>query len=200
MLAGRRRPVCPERSSPSSTCCLAGCAAPRCFTAPARRDSTNLLHLGRQLFMCALAQIRTCLWPRVGRWGIRTRGRTAASGRHDLPESLDRQSEAKLADPVLRGGRGSKQRRSGLFWSLPVLQRPARATEEACPSLPGVRIGCSRSHPWHHGRERAPALIVSPSHDKAASRPMGSGGDPPCERLGECHDRAHPRLSAQPPR
>src|SRR5258708_27057162 len=42
---------------------------------------------------------------------------------------------------VLHEGRGLKQRRSGLFWSLPVLHPPARATEEACSSLPRVRIG-----------------------------------------------------------
>ena len=55
--------------------------------------------------------------------------------------TLDWQPEAKPAHLVLHEGRGLKQRRSGLFWSLPVLHRPARATEEACFSLPRVRIG-----------------------------------------------------------
>jgi hypothetical protein len=55
--------------------------------------------------------------------------------------TLDWQPEAKPAHPVLHGGRGLKQRRSGLFWSLPALHPPARATEEACSSLPRVRIG-----------------------------------------------------------
>src|ERR1700730_91945 len=82
--------------------------------------------------------------------GIRTRGRTAARSEIAMiarssdrlsSETLDRQPEAKPAHLVLHEGRGLKQRRSGLFWSLPVLHRPARATEEACSSLPGVRIG-----------------------------------------------------------
>src|SRR5258705_3180891 len=46
--------------------------------------------------------------------------------------TFDWQPEAKPAHLVLHEGRGLKQRRSGLFWSLPVLHRPARATEEAC--------------------------------------------------------------------
>src|SRR5262249_59137481 len=49
--------------------------------------------------------------------GIRTRGRTAAWGRVSLPRHRDRQPEAKPAHPALNGGRGLKQRRSGLFWS-----------------------------------------------------------------------------------
>src|ERR1700677_1463336 len=55
--------------------------------------------------------------------------------------TLDWQPEAKPAHLVLHEGRGLKQRRGGLFWSLPVLHQPARATEEACSSLPRVRIG-----------------------------------------------------------
>ena len=38
------------------------------------------------------------------------------------PKTLDRQPEAKPAHPALHGGRGLKQRRSGLFWS----RRPSK--------------------------------------------------------------------------
>ena len=84
---------------------------------------------------CALAQFRTCLWPCVGRWAS---GQEAGQppgarsprpwvrrtlGRHDRSsENIDRQPEAKPAHPALNGGRGLKQRRSGLFWS----RRPSK--------------------------------------------------------------------------
>jgi hypothetical protein len=84
---------------------------------------------------CALAQFRTCLWPCVGRWAS---GQEAGQppgarsprppvrrtlGRHDRSsENIDRQPEAKPAHLVLNGGRGLKQRRSGLFWS----RRPSK--------------------------------------------------------------------------
>src|SRR5215468_4408246 len=37
-----------------------------------------------------------------------------------LPCTRDRQPEAKPAQPALPGRRGLKQRRNGLFWSLPA--------------------------------------------------------------------------------
>src|SRR5262249_60536511 len=39
------------------------------------------------------------------------------------PNALDRQPEAKPAPPALNGGRGLKQRRTGLPWSLPAFHR-----------------------------------------------------------------------------
>jgi hypothetical protein len=52
-------------------------------------------------------------------------------------DTIDWQPEAKPANLVLHQGRDLKQRRSGLFWSRLVSR--ARYSEEACPSLPGVR-------------------------------------------------------------
>ena len=83
--------------------------------------------------------------------------------------TLDRQPEAKPAHPVLHGGRGLKQRRSGLFWSLPVFHQPARATEEACSSLPRVRIGDTpQSNPRQNRRVLSPRVGASPSRVGAA--------------------------------
>src|SRR5205807_2683114 len=77
-----------------------------------------------------------CLWPCVGRWasgqeagqppGARSQegrfARTELSRSLAAPKTLDRQPEAKPAYPALHGGRGLKQRRSGLFWS----RRPSK--------------------------------------------------------------------------
>ena len=52
----------------------------------------------------------------------------------EAPKPLDRQPEAKPAHPALNGGRGLKQRRSGLFWSRWPLNKVS--TEEACSLLP----------------------------------------------------------------
>jgi len=50
-------------------------------------------------------------------------GSAKTLGRHDRSsENIDRQPEAKPAHLVLNGGRGLKQRRSGLFWS----RRPSK--------------------------------------------------------------------------
>ena len=83
-----------------------------------------------------LAQFRTCLWSRAGWW---------ASGQEagQPPESdlaLDtpnRQPEAKPAYFALSGGRDLKQRRTGFFG---LVGPPKVNTEEACLSLPGVRM------------------------------------------------------------
>src|SRR6202045_1384959 len=85
--------------------------------------------------------------------------------------TLDRQPEAKPAHLVLHEGRGLKQRRSGLFWSLPVLHPPARATEEACSSLPAVRIGTlpiQSKADWSGCR--VPGTGASPSRVGATSK------------------------------
>ena len=103
-----------------------------------RSAAQKFLHLCRRYLLqwvavetnCALALFRTCLWPCVGRWAS---GQEAGqppgarwsrpSGRHDRSsENIDRQPEAKPAHPALNGGRGLKQRRSGLFWS----RRPSK--------------------------------------------------------------------------
>src|SRR5215475_4343376 len=92
--------------------------------------------------------------------------------------TLDWQPEAKPAHLVLHGGRGLKQRRSGLFWSLPVLHKPARATEEACSSLPAVRSGVSpfQSKAAWSGF-RVPGTGASPSRVGATSKTrITSGG------------------------
>src|SRR3984957_14293310 len=101
--------------------------------------------------------------------------------------TLDWQPEAKPAHLVLHEGRGLKQRRSGLFWSLPVLHRPARATEEACFSLPRVRIGVSpiQSKAVQPGlepsRRRVPIArrrdLEGPHHIGAACRPLRPIGE-----------------------
>lgn len=67
--------------------------------------------------------IRTCLWSCVGRRGS---GQEASQ-----PPLDDRQPEANRRTPP-NGGRDLKQRRTGLFWSLPALQRSA--PKEACLS------------------------------------------------------------------
>ena len=81
-------------------------------------------------------------------------------------EPLNRQPEAKPAHPALNGGRGLKQRRSGLLWS----RRPSKVdTVEACPSLPAVRNGISRSKPKAASRVECPSSVsVSPPHEQMA--------------------------------
>ena len=64
----------------------------------------------------SFAQFRTCLWPCVGRWASGQEAGQPPKGENSLPCSCDRQPEAKPAHLVLNGGRGLKQRRSGLFW------------------------------------------------------------------------------------
>src|SRR5580698_7436076 len=86
--------------------------------------------------------------------------------------TLDWQPEAKPAHLVLHEGRGLKQRRSGLFWSLPVLHRPARATEEACSSLPHVRTGDSPvQSKGSTAGSLSPLVGASPSRVGETSKP-----------------------------
>src|SRR5258708_40158877 len=95
---------------------------------------------------------------------------------------------------VLHEGRGLKQRRSGLFWSLPVLHPPARATEEACSSLPRVRIG-DLPNPIQGSTSRVFGPLVGASPSRVVrdpkARPISSGLPLPC-LWGERHDGAHP--------
>src|SRR6202043_2542847 len=69
--------------------------------------------------------------------GIRTRGRLTAR--------KTRQPEANRRTPP-NGGRDLKQRRTGLFWSLPTLQRSA--PKEACLSCRACRQDISSSKRW----------------------------------------------------
>jgi hypothetical protein len=57
----------------------------------------------------------------------------------------DRQPEANRRTPP-NGGRDLKQRRTGLFWSLPTLQRSAY--RRGLSILPGVRKGFLPSKRW----------------------------------------------------
>ena len=81
--------------------------------------------------------IRTCLWSCVGRRGS---GQEASQ-----PPLEDRQPEANRRTPP-NGGRGLKQRRTGLFWSLPALQRSA--PKEACLSCRACGRDFSSSKRW----------------------------------------------------
>ncbi len=81
----------------------------------------------------------------------------------------DRQPEAKPAHPALNGGRGLKQRRSGLFWS----GRPKVSTEEACPScLAGRAERVSRSNPRQHLGDSATRLHRVPNARSNAGAPQ----------------------------
>ena len=102
--------------------------------------------------ICAPAHIRTCLWPRAGRW---TSGQEAGrspgmdgGSRKDPPrwtgsnQAIESRatigSRRRPVSPVLRGGRSLKQRRTGFFG---LVGPPKVNTEEACLSLPRVRTG-----------------------------------------------------------
>src|SRR5579871_5039959 len=88
-----------------------------------------------------LCPIRTCLWSRVGRRGS---GQEASQ-----PPVEDRQPEANRRTPP-NGGRGLKQRRTGLFWSLSALQRSA--IKEACLSCRACGRDLSSSKRWPERR------------------------------------------------
>ena len=92
----------------------------------------------------SVCPIRTCLWSCVGRRGS---GQEASQ-----PPLEDRQPEANRRTPP-NGGRDLKQRRTGLFWSLPALQRSA--IKEACLSC----RACGRDFPRpNDGPERRSAF------------------------------------------
>lgn len=94
--------------------------------------------------------IRTCLWSRVGRRGS---GQEASQ-----PPLEDRQPEANRRTPP-NGGRGLKQRRTGLFWSLSALQRPA--PKEACLSCRACGRVISSSKRWLRSLEALPPRSAS---------------------------------------
>src|SRR5215217_5352702 len=92
----------------------------------AQRKKTSCEAAAIYLFADLPNFARACGCVSIG--GVRTRGRTAAYGREiflarcskgsAVPTECrgDRQPEAKPVHPALNGGRGLKQRRSGLFW------------------------------------------------------------------------------------
>lgn len=97
--------------------------------------------------LCPISHVPVVVCQSVG---IRTRGRTAAKGRRSrgslkplgfkrpaplsrdavegdfAPCNRDWQPEANRRTPLSNGGRDLKQRRIGLFWSLPAFHQPAR--------------------------------------------------------------------------
>ena len=103
-----------------------------------------------------LAQFRTCLWPCVGRWAS---GQEAGQPPEEASRFLsyrDRQPEAKPAYPALNGGRGLKQRRSGLFWS----RWPSKGQHRRGLSiLPAVRIGNFPLQSKAASRVKSPARL-----------------------------------------
>ncbi len=84
------------------------------------RGELNLLHRAQNLLfrVCPISHVPVAVCRSVG---SRTRGRPAAWREEPkLSKKSDRQPEAKPAHPALSRGRGLKQRRSGLLWSLPA--------------------------------------------------------------------------------
>ena len=121
-----------------------------------------------------LAQFRTCLWPCVGRWASgQEAGQPPEVSKIGLASHRDRQPEAKPAHPALNGGRGLKQRRSGLFWS----RRPSKGRHRRGLSiLPGVRNGISRSNPRQHsGEEPRACARVSIARPASGASPADAG-------------------------
>ena len=83
----------------------------------------------------------------------------------------NRQPEAKPANPALHGGRSLKQRRTGFFG---LVGPPQADTEEACFSLPGVRLGSPLPI---HGSFRVLCARVRPRVSNACGRRDASPPD-----------------------
>jgi hypothetical protein len=126
----RRPPITPR--SVSRARAHAGATrwrARRCNKSPSRQKKSCIARL---ICLCADRPISHVPVAACRLVGIRTRGRTAARSRRrenssrvfstESSEPLNRQPEAKPAHPALNGGRGLKQRRSGLLWS----RRPSK--------------------------------------------------------------------------
>ena len=107
--------------------------------------------------------------------------------------SCDRQPEAKPAHPALNGGRGLKQRRSGLLWS----RRPSKGrtpkrlvllagrAERDSPapnqgSISGEEPFASSVSP-SHGRAKPPHPLTPGAARRAHAPELQSGGSPPIE-------------------
>src|SRR5207245_4675659 len=92
----------------------------------------------------------------------------------------DRQPEAKPAHPALNGGRGLKQRRTGLPWSLPAFHRRRGYRR-------GLFIIAGRAE-WDlpipiqgstAGREPTFASASPSRPRRSSSQPASPGGSPP---------------------
>src|SRR5437879_9162552 len=79
---------------------------------------------------------------------------------------------------------------------------PARATEKACPSLPGERAGKfpNQSTAAQFGLSSRPrrVSIVRQRQSTHVREPLGAGPVAGTV-LGECYDRTYPGIPAQPP-
>ena len=100
-----------------------------------------------------------------------SRPRTMTYASVDTP---NRQPEAKPAHPVLNGGRGLKQRRTGFFG---LVGPPKVGTEEACFIIAGRADGVSPSNPRQHRRVKNPrvAPCLHRTADATTSLPADAG-------------------------
>ena len=120
------------------------------------------------------AQKNACHWSKSAYQGYaqyaRACGRVSVGGDPDkrpVNRPLkDRQPEANRRTPP-NGGRDLKQRRTGLFWSLPALQRPAY--RRGLSILPGVRKGISPSKRWPMSASSGASLLEAHVGNGAAS-------------------------------
>src|SRR6185436_5212801 len=85
--------------------------------------------------------------------------------------------ETKPANPALREGRDLKQRRSGLFWSLPIPMVGVGSTKEAL-LLPAVRCG-ALPNPSSDIRIRTPDTKCHIGALRPACRRHEAGSGPP---------------------
>ena len=128
-----------------------------------------------------VAQFRTCLWLRAGRWAS---GQEAGQPPGLEAPHPDRRSEATGLHSFSASGRGLKQRRSGLFWSHadpPKVGLPKRLV------LLAGRADEDFSHPLRGLLER-----VSPTQRSSRY------GAPP-DLSSTCRRGAPVRLEALPP-
>lgn len=131
--------------------------------------------------------------------GLRIDGRKGGSLRPAIQVATpdpdnNRQPEAKPANPALHGGRSLKQRRTGFFG---LVGPPKVDTEEACFSLPGVRLGSP--HPIHGSirvlcaRRRIPCLhSTAPDATHRPLTPTASRGSSPFDNARPEQARIEP--------
>ena len=126
-------------------------------------------------------------------------GRRSSRKEKSSSKNSDRQPEAKPANSVLNGGRDLKQRRSGLFWSLPALHKPA-GNRRGLSFIAGRAAGSP--HPIQGRLSRlSNATLVASSIARQRGVRIRHHSDARALALrtavwGEHHDRAHPRIPA----
>jgi len=133
-------------------------ASARLFGKPSTPKSSRrkkFLAIGDDNDYVRVAQFRTCLWPRAGRWASGQEAGQPPKEVDSLPCSCDRQPEAKPAHPALHGGRGLKQRRSGLFWS----RWPSKGQHRR-----GLSILAGRAERDFPLQSKAASRVRSPAH------------------------------------